>query len=148
MAFSGLLMQIEYHMGNYGGIDINKAVWGFSHYDWSLVHKIFVIIFSFFMVYHIILHWRWYKSVISKNLIAKNKLVITLTIVFLLVALTGYFSWLINLACEDVSLSKVIIEIHDKIALILIVFLILHLSKRFIWFKKTLKELRIAENII
>ena len=75
MALSGLLVQIKYHIGNHGGFDINKGVWGLGHTEWSMVHKISVIIFSFLMVYHIILHWRWFKAVITKNLIAKNKLV-------------------------------------------------------------------------
>lgn len=138
MVFSGLLIQIEYHIGNHGRIDINKAVWGLSHSNWSMIHKIFVIIFSFFMVYHIILHWRWFKTVITKNMITKNKLVITLSIVFLLIALTGFSPWLINLAGGDASIREVFIEIHDKIALILIVLLVFHIIKKLKWFKTAL----------
>lgn len=126
MIFSGLLIQINYHMGNHGRIVISKSVWCLSHSDWSLIHKISVIIFSFVVIYHIKLHWRWFKAVITKNLIAKNKLIITLSIVFLLVALTGYVPWLIKLTGGDTSIRKTFIEIHDKIALILIALLALH----------------------
>jgi hypothetical protein len=142
LAFSGLLMQIEYHMGNHGVTDINKVVWGLSYTEWSITHRIFVIIFSLFMVYHIILHWRWFKAVITKNLIAKNKLVITLAIVFLTVALTGYVAWFIKLTGGDSSISTSLIEIHDKIALILVVYLVLHISSRRRWFINTFEKLK------
>jgi len=142
MALSGLLIQINYHMGNHCGIDNNKVVLGLSHTEWSMIHKISIIIFSFFMVYHIILHWRWFSTVISKNLIGKNKHVITLSIVYLLVTLIGYLSWFINLASGNDSLGKVFIEIHDKIALILLVYLILHISSRIRWFINTFEKLK------
>jgi hypothetical protein len=142
MVFSGLLIQIKYHMGNHGGLDFDRAVWGFCHSDWSLIHKISVIIFSFFMVYHIILHWKWFKAVVAKRLITKNKLVISLSIVFVIVALTGYLPWLIKFSGGNDSLRKVFIEIHDKIALILFVYLILHVSSRISWFKTTLNKLK------
>jgi hypothetical protein len=94
------------------------------------------------MIYHIILHWKWYKAVITKNLIAKNKLIITLSIVFLLVAITGYLPWLIKLSGGNDSLRIVFIEIHDKIALIFLINLILHVSSRTRWFITTFDKLK------
>jgi len=142
MVFSGLLIQIKYHMGNQGGIDINKTVCGLIYIEWTLIHKIIVIIFSCFIIYHIILHWSWFKTVITKNLIAKNKLVISLSILFFLVALTGFLPWLITLADGDGPLRKVFIEIHDKISLIFLVYLILHISSRSRWFITTIDKLK------
>ncbi|WP_320019538.1 DUF4405 domain-containing protein [Labilibaculum manganireducens] len=142
MVFSGLLIQIKYHIGNHDGIDIIKSVWGLSHSEWLIIHKISVIIFSFFLVYHINLHWRWFKAVVKKNLIAKNRHVITLSILFLLVALTGFLPWLIKLTGGDESILNTFIEIHDKIALILLVYLALHISSRIRWFITTFDKLK------
>ena len=138
--FSGLLIQINYHMVNHGGTDINKAVWSLSRTEWSMIHKISIIIFSIFMAYHIILHWQWFKAVISKKLISKNKLIIMLSFVFILVAITGYIPWLVSLICGDNTIREAFVEIHDKIALIFIGILILHILKKLKWFKAFLKK--------
>jgi hypothetical protein len=142
MAFSGLLIQIKYHMGHHGGIDINNSVLGISYYDWSDIHKISIIFISIFMIFHFVLHWKWYKTIIKKNLITKNIQVITLTIVFILVAITGYIPWLIKLMGGEEITRKTFIEIHDKLALILFMYLILHIIKRLKWFITTFDKLK------
>ena len=142
MAFSGLLMQIHYHIRNHGEIDNYDTVLGINYSGWSLVHKISIIVLSFFMIYHIILHWKWYNTIIKKRLISKNKQVIILTIVFIPVAISGYIPWLIMLTGGDTPIRNIFIEIHDKIALILFVFLLLHISKRLKRFSNTLKKLK------
>ena len=130
MAFSGLLIQFNYHMGNHGDIDMNAVVSGISYGGWSDIHLISIILVSILMVYHFILHWKWYKTIVKKNLIAKNKQVIALTIIFILAAITGYASWLNKLTGGEDITSKAFIEIHDKIAILLFVFLILHVVKK------------------
>ena len=151
MAFSGLVIQICYHIGNHEGIDNYDTVLGINYSGWSLVHKISIIVFSIFMIYHVVLHWKWYKTVIKKRLISKNKQVITLSIIFILVAISGYIPWLIKLIGGETPMRKVFIEIHDKIALILTVFLLLHILKRMKWFIMTFNKLRnksTAHNIL
>lgn len=142
IAFSGLLIQFNYHMGNHGEINTNQTVLGINYFDWSDVHKISIIFFSIFMIVHIILHWKWYKTVIKKSLIAKNSQVITLSVVFILVAITGYIPWFVNLSGGDTTTRKAFIEIHDKIALILLVYLILHVIKRLKWFIPTFDKMK------
>lgn len=150
MAFSGLLIQICYHIGNQEGIHNYDTVIGINYSGWSLVHKISIIIFSIFMIYHVVLHWKWFKTVVKKRLISKNKQVITLSIIFILVAISGYIPWLIKLIGGETPMRKAFIEIHDKITLILTVFLLLHISKRMKWFITTFNKLKIkstAHNI-
>jgi|WetSurMetagenome_2_1015567.scaffolds.fasta_scaffold865284_1 hypothetical protein len=142
MAFSGLLIQVSYHMGNHGGTDTNYLVMGINYSGWSDIHKISIILISIFMVFHIIRHWKWYTSIIMKNRIAKNKQVITLSIIFIFVAVTGYIPWLIRLAGGEDTTRKLFIEIHDKLALLFVVFLILHIFKKLKWFVITLTKLK------
>lgn len=154
MAFSGLALQLGFHIGNSGRHsvddlsvlqinrfpDSDKMVAGFNYPEWSLIHKIAIVSFSLLMTYHIYAHWKWYKSVFFKGLLAKNIQVITLSAIFVLVAITGFVPWLIDCLKCSCSLRLLFIEIHDKLALVLIIYLILHVIKRakwfFDWFKK------------
>jgi len=137
MIFSGFLLQFEYHMGNQGEIDTNHSVLGIYYSGWSAIHKISIVLLSVLMIFHILQHWKWYTTVVKKRLVAKNKQVITLTIVFILVAISGYIPWFIHLSEGSELIRKIFIEIHDKLTLVLIIYLILHLIKRFKWFIAT-----------
>jgi len=77
-AFSGWLIQIKYHMGNHGNIDINQAVMGINYQGWSVIHKISIVALSVVMICHVYLHWKWYKGVITKRLFSKNQQVLIL----------------------------------------------------------------------
>lgn len=158
MMFSGLIMQIGFHMGGHQvdtngfqtqsipyeqlrAIDTVKIVCGFNYSDWSTIHKVVVILFSLLMIYHTYVHWKWYKGVITKHLIGKNRQVIILSALFLLVAITGFVPWLIDLSGGPGTLRMHFIEIHDKVTLILIVLLILHIIKRLKWYSFTFKKM-------
>jgi len=141
-AISGLLIQLEYHIGNHGNIAIDDYVFGISYNGWSGFHKISILMFLLLMIFHISLHWKWYKVVIMKWLIAKNIQGLTLSVVFILVATSGLISWVIDLLKGDVLLRKAFIEIHDKLGIILIIYLILHVVKKLKWFFTTLDKLK------
>lgn len=139
--FSGMLIQIKYHMGNQGNIAINDYALGINYQSWSAIHKVSIVILSLLMIYHVKYHWKWYKGVISKKLIAKNQQVLTLALLFVLVAITGLIPWFIDLLKGDEMLRKVFIEIHDKFAIILSIYLILHIIKRLKWFFTTFEKM-------
>ena len=158
MMFSGLVLQIGFHMGEHQvdapivqpqsiqyeqlrAIDITKIVCGFNYPDWSAIHKVVIVLFFLLMLYHAYVHWKWYKGVISKHLIGRNRQVIILSVLFLLVAVTGLIPWVIDLTGGSETLRMHFIEIHDKITLILIVFLILHIIKRLKWFSSAFGKL-------
>lgn len=156
MSVSGLVLQLGFHFGGGGRqrhfnraahavvgeiekpqcIDSFKTVWGISYTGWSSIHKFAIALFLIFMVYHIFVHWNWYNGVFKKRLIGKNKQVIILSGIFILVAITGLIPWFIDSTFSDYALRKAFIEIHDKIALVFVVFLILHTFKRATWFYK------------
>jgi hypothetical protein len=84
-AFSGMLIQVKYHMGNHGNIAINDSVFGINYHGWSFVHKISIVVLSLLMIYHIYQHWKWYKIVITKRLLVKNQQVLIFSLLFVLV---------------------------------------------------------------
>lgn len=138
MAFSGMLIQICYHMGNHGDINPLTIIYGIDYYGWSDIHKISIVAISLFMIFHFILHWKWYKTIIKKKLMGKNRQVIILTILFILVAMTGYIPWFIHLSGSSELTRKGFIEIHDKLTLALLIFLVLHITKRLKWYVKAI----------
>jgi 2-oxoglutarate ferredoxin oxidoreductase subunit delta len=158
MIFSGLVLQVGFHMGGHQidtngvqpqtmpyeklrAIDITKIVCGFNYPDWSTIHKIVIVLFSALMIYHTCVHWKWYKGVITKHLIGKNKQVILLSVLFLLVAITGLVPWFIDSSGGPGTLRMLFIEIHDKITLVLIVFLIVHIIQRLKCFISAFKKM-------
>jgi len=140
--FSGLLIQIEYHMGNHSDKLIDKNVLGLDYSDWSSFHKFSIVMLTIFVAIHLSLHWKWYKTVIAKRLLNKNKQVITLTIIFFVVAITGFVPWIIDLAEGNEIIRKAFIEFHDKIAIILSIYFILHIVKRLKWFLTSIEKMK------
>ncbi len=141
-AFSGMLIQVKYHMGNHGSIAINDSALGLNYNGWSAVHKIAIVVLSVFAIYHIYQHWKWYKIVITKRLFAKNQQVLIFSLLFVVVALTGLTPWFIDLLKGDALQRKIFIEIHDKFAIVLTVYLILHTIKRMKWFFTAFDKIR------
>jgi hypothetical protein len=121
---------------------MSNIVWGLDYFNWSNFHKTTIVAVSLFMLFHVGLHWKWYKNVIGKNLIGKNKQVIILSAIFFLVAITGYIPWFIKITGGSGSIRKLFIEIHDKLALIFSIYLILHVIKRLGWFVKAIKNMK------
>jgi hypothetical protein len=137
--FSGLLIQFQYHIGNHGRDNYSL---GLDYSSWSYIHKFSIVILSVFAVFHISQHWKWYKTVIGKGLLSKNKQVITLTIIFVVVAITGFVPWIIDMVGGNELSRKGFIEFHDKIAIILSIYFILHIIKRLKWFIATFERIR------
>jgi hypothetical protein len=143
--FEGHANQDNYNSLQYEqlrGIDTIKAIWGLRYSGWTIVHKFSIVFFSLFMLYHIYAHWKWYKGVVVKHLIGKNIQVTIISILFLIVALTGIIPWFIDLSGSTNLLRFIFIELHDKFALVLIIFLIIHLVKRMKWYLSAYKKLK------
>jgi ferredoxin len=161
--YSGLALQIGFHMADhkkpqngrlqdFSGslkyeqmreIDTNKKVLGFKYFEWSSIHKFVIVLFTVFMIYHIYIHWKWYKTVLKKNLMMKNQISITLTLLFLLVALTGIIPWIVDAFGITSTIRLAFIEIHDKITFLLIIYMIIHIIKKNKWFLTTYEKIRL-----
>jgi len=129
-------------MGNHGNIAINDNVFGINYRGWSVIHKVTIVILTLLMIYHVYHHWKWYKGVILKRLLAKNQQVLILSLLFVFVAITGFTPWFIDLMNGGDMTRKAFIEIHDKLTLILIIYLILHIIKRLKWFFTTFEKIK------
>ncbi len=137
--FSGLLIQVKYHIGNHGNAELRNFL-GLSYKSWTDIHKVSIVIFTMTMIFHIYLHWKWYKAVILKRLIKKNQQVIVLSVLFFFVSISGLIPWFIDLVNGNQVLRKSIIEVHDKLAIIFSIYLILHIINRVKWFFFTFKR--------
>lgn len=157
MIFSGLILQLGFHAGGDRGpshdvqifssqpvqyeqlrkINTDKVVYGLHYKEWSVTHKYAIVFFSLLMGYHIYIHCKWYKSVIIKHQLRKNIQLITLSVLFILVAFTGLVPWFIDLSGSPNILRLIFIEIHDKLALILVVYMLFHFTGRYNWFYNT-----------
>jgi hypothetical protein len=143
MVFSGVLIQIGYHMGHDEGIDTSRLVFGLTYFSWSDIHKYSIVLVSIGMIFHIILHWKWYKAVVrKKKLVFRNQQAILLTIVFIIVAITGYIPWFIKLSGGSELSSRFYIEIHDKITWVLLGYLVFHVTKRFKWYFSAFEKVK------
>jgi cytochrome b len=138
---SGMLVQVKYHMGNDGQIPISDQISVFSYVNLTSIHKISIIILTILMVLHISRHWELYGMIIRRKLIKRNIQVLTLSVLFILVAITGFLPWSIALMDGNEIIRKTIIEIHDKLAILLTIYLILHIIKRMRWLVSTFKKL-------
>jgi len=85
---------------------------------------------------------KWYKNVLLKKLLTKNRQVILLSVIFIVTALTGFIPWLLQSGDVSDIPQRGLIEIHDKMGIVFIVFLVLHVSKRFNWFTNTYAKLK------
>lgn len=162
MILSGLTLQVGFHMSGphdhhtdshevqfhsmqyeqLRQIDTNKIVYGFNYNAWSTIHKFAIVFISYFIIYHTYIHWKWYERVITKHLIKKNRQVLILSVLFILVAVTGFVSWFIDLSGNASMMHIILIEIHDKLALFLIFFIVLHIIKRAKWFSTAYVKLK------
>ena len=140
--FSGIFIQVKYHMGNHGSIAADESLSGIDYHGWSVVHKTSIIVLTLLLVCHIYLHWNWYKALIARRLFAKNQQVLVFSLLFLLVAITGLTPWFIDLLNGSETQRKAFIEIHDKIALIFSVYLVLHIISRLKWYFNAFDKIR------
>jgi hypothetical protein len=142
MAFSGLLTQFKYHMGHQGEIDTSYLVLGINYSGWSNIHRVAIVIVSILVAFHIVLDWKWYETVVRKRLLGRHKQVVTLIVLFVIVAVTGYVPWFTEITGGSELTRKAFIEIHDKLVFVLLVYLVLHVIRRFKWFVTTFDRLK------
>lgn len=131
VVFSGFLIQFCYHVGHGGEINKLNLVLGLTYVSWTLVHKLAVLLLSFYMGTHIYKHRKWFVNMLLRRTKTKTRGLVWLTIMFFITFLTGYCSWLVDLAGGDMHLRKAFIEIHDKVTIFFFGMLLWHVYKKF-----------------
>lgn len=136
LAFSGILIQINYHAG---GLLDEANVLGANRNGWLYLHKIVSVISLFGITMHVFLHTWWIKMLFRGRTFrgVKNvKITLWLLILFIITTLTGLVSWLV--LSVDEHARFIVIEIHDKIGIILIILVIFHFVNNWRWMAKKL----------
>jgi len=124
--YSGLRIHIAGNTNDY-----NHDVWSY----WAHFHIIVSAISLFVGWLHIKAHWGWYKSLINKGIGKKSKTTLSLSVLFLLLTITG-----IILMFFVEGGNSIIGLLHYKLGLIMIPLLIIHLVTRFHLIVKALKK--------
>jgi 2-oxoglutarate ferredoxin oxidoreductase subunit delta len=158
---SGLALQLGFHVGggmghagrqmihlqvlNYEQIrNISaKSVLGLGYHDWSVFHKYVVVFFSLLAIYHIYKHWKFYKAIIIHHLVGSSSCIAGMSVLFIITAVTGLVSWFIYLSGGNKFARFELIEIHDKLALVLAAYIIWHIIKKQKWFISSWKKNKI-----
>lgn len=125
MIFSGLYIQIHYHLQESGNAGFNQ---------WTFVHKWIALLFTLIVIVHVVLHLKWYKAILRKRLLKKNRATLALSVCMLIVSLLGFAPWILSIASSNLVLRHILIEIHDKIALLFMIIMIGHIIKRHQWY--------------
>lgn len=141
--FSGFTIMLHYHMGHPGAITSTETHWGFCYSVWSWIHKATALGLTLLMTYHIMLHLKWYKNVLHKKLMANNRQVIKLSVIFAVALSTGFIPCILQLSSTPDITHRFLLEIHDKTGFVLSVFLVLHVRKRMKWFKNTYAKVKL-----
>ena len=122
-AFSG----IELHIAGHRSV---HELW----HNWAVFHVLASFLFFMTAIFHITTHWGWYKGIIRKGIGKKSKITVALSIVFLLVSVTGVVLLAVNGANSAMGLW------HYRIGIITVALSAGHILKRTPLLRKSLKQ--------
>jgi hypothetical protein len=117
------------------GFGLHVAGHGSSHeiwHNWAVFHVLGSILFLIVVIFHVATHLEWYKGIIKKGIGSKSKVTAILSVIFLLLSVTGLALLGINGANSLFGLW------HYKIGVITIVVALGHVIKRLPVFRKSL----------
>lgn len=141
LAFSGLLIAICYHAGDL--LD-EATVIGVNRSGWLCLHKIASVIALLGITIHVYLHTGWIKMLFKKKTLRRanktTKITVLLLIAFIAASLTGITCWLILPAHVRLDTFE-IIEIHEKIGIVLTVLFIFHFVNHWRWIAGKLRNM-------
>ncbi|MBI1751215.1 MAG: DUF4405 domain-containing protein [Acidobacteria bacterium] len=141
---SGLAIQVEFHLGAASralrpstltsAVDTLEipvhTVGGLNKFQWASVHKFSITVFSFLLIQHVITRRSWYRDLTRRGSHFSHPQLLWLTILMLLVAVTGLAPWGIAFFGGSPHIRFILIEVHDKLALPLTILLLLHVVQR------------------
>lgn len=110
------------------GHENNHEVW----HNWAVVHVVGSVLFLITIIFHVTTHWGWYKGIIKKGIGRKSKVTAVLSVIFLLLSVTGILLLGVNGANSSLGLW------HYKIGIITTVIAVGHIIKRLPALRKSL----------
>lgn len=130
--FTDLILIPLFILTLYTGIELHVAGHGVNHeiwHLWAVFHTIAGLLFTILGIMHIDIHRGWYKGLRKKGFKGKRKIVLILSVVFVLVVTTGA----LLLFCAEGGNSSVGL-LHYKAGLAMGALGILHILKRMRFF--------------
>ncbi len=138
MLATGVLIQAAYHFGHHPA---EYQVMGIARSGWVNVHRLSSVAAIACVAFHLYLHREYIGNVLLKKLLKRGAGRIRenfwLLVIFMVTSLTGVVSWLLLPA----QANRILVEIHDKLGLVLIVLSLHHVAHRWGWLKKRTAEL-------
>lgn len=113
------------HVAGHGG---SHEIW----HNWAVFHVLGSILFLVTIIFHVSTHRGWYKRVIKKGIDRKSKVTAFLSVIFLLLSVTGLALLGINGANSPLGLW------HYKIGIITTIIALGHVIKRLLVLRKSL----------
>ena len=120
-AFSGFELHVAGHFSTH-------EVW----HNWAVFHTLSSLAFIITGILHVQTHWAWYKSLITKGLGKKSRITVGLSLIYLIVSVTGIVLLAVEGANTGVGLW------HYKIGILLTLIGLGHLVKRFPILRKSI----------
>ena len=112
-AISGFRLHLAGHWNSY-------EVW----HNWAVFHVLSSVLFLVTIIFHVATHRGWYKGIVKKGIGRKSMVTVVLSIVFLLLSVTGIALLGINGSKSPLSLW------HYRIGIIMTVIAVGHIIKR------------------
>lgn len=106
------------------GIGLHMSSHGTWH-NWEVAHIISSLLWLLSVTTHMVRHRHWYKKVLSKDFVSNRWITSFLTILFLIVAVTG----IILILCIEGANSPIGLW-HYKLGMLLLVFSMIHIFHR------------------
>lgn len=138
MVISGFIIQINYHFKN---LSLMEIVCGVTHHQWCAIHKWSASIFFLLTVYHIYYHWKWSRGISGRKLQTDKQIILFLSLITPIAMITGVIPWFVDIFDGDQSLRSILIEFHDKIAILLFLLTVFHMTKRRRWYINTFRKI-------
>lgn len=140
-AGTGLLLQLKYHLHR---LPADCAVMGLNKPGWLVLHQVSAIAALAGIVFHFVQHWKFLSVITGKIIDLKSispaGLSYWLFIFCIPAYLTAMASWLLT-GNKDPG-GFLLIEIHDKLALLLIIPSTIHIILRSGWMFRTYRQLK------
>ncbi len=137
---SGLVLQVNYHMHH---LPNGHLVLGLSRHGWLLLHKLSAILSLAGVTAHCMLHRKFIAAatgrIIARRSFTKVPLSYHLFILYALSSLTALASWI--MPGRGPGGRSHLVEIHDKLTLLLIILAAAHIISRAGWMWKTGKKI-------
>ena len=105
------------HLAGHGS---NPEVW----HHWAVAHVITSLLWGGVCIYHIVVHGKWYRSLVKKGRQGKSKITAMISCIFVVVVITGIILLGVEGANSGIGLW------HYKIGLLMGLFAVIHVVKR------------------